>query len=263
MRNKITVLLLLVCASVFCQENQFKVYFDFDEFQINYLSAEKLNTWISGNPEIIVSKIYGYCDAIGSNEYNDYMSVQRAKFVQKLLTENNISLQEHAEIRGFGKNFEQALNRDENRNVTIFYTAKVSEIKKQEVAESKLAVEIKNSNVGEKLKLKNLNFYNQSGRVVPSSIPILKELLQIMIDNPKLKIEIQGHICCQTNSNIHETAKLRAQAVYYFLIDNAIDEKRLSYRSFGSSRPLYPIPEKSEFEKDENRRVEILILANE
>lgn len=122
--------------------------------------------------------------------------------------------------------------------------------------------DIKTIKVGDKLRLKNLNFYNRSGRVVESSIPILDELLKVMQDNPKLRIQIQGHICCQLGTDQENIGGIRARAVYDFLVSNEIDRSRLSYKSFGSSVPLYPIPEKSEWEKDQNRRVEILILQN-
>ena len=43
---------------------------------------------------------------------------------------------------------------------------------------------------------------------------------------------------------------------------NDIDDERLMYKSFGSTQPLHKIPEKNEKERNENRRVEILILEN-
>lgn len=88
----------------------------------------------------------------------------------------------------------------------------------------------------------------------------MAELLQVLIENPKLKIEIHGHICCQPNEPNELISRARAEAVYYYLIKNGINRDRLQYKSFGSSQPIYPIPEKNDFERDENRRVEILIL---
>ena len=45
-----------------------------------------------------------------------------------------------------------------------------------------------------------------------------------------------------------------------FLLRNKIDRKRMSFKGYGTSRPIHPIPEKTEQEEDENRRVEILIV---
>ena len=36
----------------------------------------------------------------------------------------------------------------------------------------------------------------------------------------------------------------------------------MTYKGYGVSRPVHPIPEKSPEEEDDNRRVEILIVEN-
>ena len=81
-----------------------------------------------------------------------------------------------------------------------------------------------------------------------------------MEENPKLKIEIQGHICCQTAGDLNDVSTARARAIYNFLLRNKIDRKRMSFKGYGTSRPIHPIPEKTEQEEDENSRVEILIV---
>ena len=48
----------------------------------------------------------------------------------------------------------------------------------------------------------------------------------------------------------------------HVLILNKIDRKRMKYKGYGVSKPIHSIPEKSDQEEDENRRVEILILEN-
>jgi outer membrane protein OmpA-like peptidoglycan-associated protein len=100
--------------------------------------------------------------------------------------------------------------------------------------------------------------------VVPNSRAVLDELLDIMNDNPNLKVEIQGHICCQTDKekDYSYVSTQRAKAVRDFLVKNGVDAARLSYKGFGVSRPLHAIPEKNEKEQDENRRVEVEIIDN-
>jgi outer membrane protein OmpA-like peptidoglycan-associated protein len=83
-----------------------------------------------------------------------------------------------------------------------------------------------------------------------------------MNDNPKLKIEIQGHICCKLPSEYDAVSTARARAIFNFLILNKIDRKRLSFKGYGVSRPIHPIPEKNSQEEDDNRRVEIMIIDN-
>lgn len=249
-------LLLLFPFLNYSQEKQFDLFFNFDVSETNQTAAQKLNDWIKENSTAEVSKIYGYCDAVGSFEYNDLLSLKRANYILEILKNNSISIKENAQIKGFGEQFNKSKIDSENRKAVIFYTIPVE--KKLET----LTEDIKATKIGDKLRLKNLNFYDRSGKVVKSSLPILQELLQILQNNPKLKIEIQGHICCQIGTDYEDIGKLRSQAVYDFLIANDINKNRLKYKSFGSSLPLYPIPERNEWEKDQNRRVEILILEN-
>ena len=110
--------------------------------------------------------------------------------------------------------------------------------------------------------MNNLYFYDRSGIFVPESLPVMEELLQFMVAHPKVKIEIQGHICCQLGEDPEDIALVRAIAVHNYLVANDIDDTRLQYKSFGSTQPIHKIPEKNEKERNENRRVEILILEN-
>ena len=80
--------------------------------------------------------------------------------------------------------------------------------------------------------------------------------------NPKLKIEIQGHICCKKITDPDDVSAARAKAIYTYLIQNKIDKKRLTYKGYGVIRPIHPIPEKNTQEEEENRRVEIMIVEN-
>ena len=116
--------------------------------------------------------------------------------------------------------------------------------------------------VGDKLVMNNLYFYDRSGIFVPESLPVMEELLEFMITHPKVKIEIQGHICCQLGEDPEDIALVRAIAVHNYLVANDIDDTRLQYKSFGNTQPIHKIPEKNEKERNENRRVEILILEN-
>jgi len=262
MTKKITFFIFLLFPFIiYSQEKQFQVFFDFDISEADQTSFTKLNDWIKQNPTAEVSKIYGYCDAVGSLEYNDTLSLKRANHTLEILKKNSIFIKENIEIKGFGERFDKSKIDAENRKAVVFYTIpeKIIPIEKKQET---LTAAIKTTKVGDKLRLKNLNFYNRSGRMVKSSIPIVEELVKILQDNPKLKIEIQGHICCQVGTDLENIAMLRSKAVYDFLVENDIDKSRLKHESFGSSLPLYPIPEKSEWEKDQNRRVEILILEN-
>lgn len=114
---------------------------------------------------------------------------------------------------------------------------------------------------GDLIALSDLNFSGGTTTLLPTSEPVLQDLLKIMQDNPKLKIQIQGHICCVPDEG-HEISNARARVVMRYLKKNGIDKDRVSHKDFGGTCPLYPIPEEIDEERTANRRVEIEIVAN-
>lgn len=220
-----------------------------------------LNNWILKQPDSKVLKIYGFCDWKGTDQYNDTLSLQRVQVVFKYLTEHKISIDQDYLQKGFGENFMQDKNQALNRKVEIVYTNFVPKIAKV-TSEPTLSEKVKTAKKGDLVRLKNINFYNNSARIVPASKSILYDLLCVMQENPTLKIEIQGHICCQVLNSMDHISTARAKAIYNYLIQNKIDRKRLNYKGYGVSNPIFPIPEKNEAEENENRRVEIKILEN-
>ena len=253
--------LLFLClslCSVSYGQMKFTVYFDTDEAQLKASELIRFDDFFR-NKKVTFIKLMGYCDARASTAYNDRLSLKRTEFLFHLIEKS--TGQKVTEIIGQGENFVQDPNLALNRKVDIFYTEIPSETQEKGVA-ANLISQVSNAKVGDKLILKNLYFYNRSGILRPESRPVVEELLAIMRANPKLKIEIQGHICCQVVIDLEDTAKARAVTVYTYLVANGIDKNRLQYKSFGSLHPIHKIPENSEEERNENRRVEIEIIEN-
>ena len=249
---------ILVFSQEPAAQQTVEVFFEFDKYFLTDEAVSTLEQTLQENPKIVVSKIYGYCDWKGSNGYNDTLSLKRVREVYHFLRNKGIKIKSDYESRGFGEDFEQSEVQAENRKVTVIY----EEIKPDKTKDDKKALSdlVKNSAVGDKIKLQNINFRNNSAVIVPKSKPVLYDLLCVMEENPTLKIEIQGHICCQTEKDEFDVSSARARAIYMFLIRNKIDRKRLTYKGYGITHPIYPIPEKNEAEADENRRVEIMIV---
>lgn len=256
MKCKIVILLFLVSLKCLGQK-QFEVFFDFNKDFPNQSSILSLNEWIANNKDIEITKLLGFCDSIDTKDYNKYLAERRIANVRDLLEKSGLKFSKNLEKIAFGKDFKQSKIQAENRKVTIFY----AEIVPKPV-ESELTKQIKNSKVGETIKLPNIYFFNNSARIVPKSESTLYDLLCALVDNPKIKIEIQGHICCQTEADKNDVSTARARAIYNYLLRNKIDRKRLNFKGFGISKPIHKIPERSQAEEDENRRVEILILEN-
>lgn len=251
--------LLFFSITIFAQEKQ-SFYFDFNKHEFNEEQKTQVFNWVELHPNIKIIKVEGFCDWVGNNPYNDKLSYSR---IDEFLSIVNEKLMDSDNLitKGFGKKFEQNEVQDLNRRVDVYFVPiDYSESNEQDFKTNNLDSIVKQKKVGDKIKLKNLYFYNNSGVFVPKSKPVLAELLKVMRDNPTLKIEIHGHICCQPVRPNEQVSKIRALAVYNFLVNNKISRYRLSYKSFGSSQPIYKIPERNEDERNENRRVEILIL---
>lgn len=261
MKMKYLILVFFFNVLALHAQERLEVFFDFDKHEINPVAHQKLVDWIENSKDIEVYKIYGFCDWKGTNPYNDTLSVKRVQAIYHFLKERNVNIKNHYEIKGFGEDFTQSKVQAENRKAIIIFD-KIKPKTAEAIVLEELNEKMKAAKVGDLIKLKNIYFYNNSAKLVPKSRPILYELLCIMNDYPKLKIEIQGHICCQTEPGKYDVSIPRAKAIYNFLVQNKVDRKRLSFKGFGITRPINPIPEKSEEEENENRRVEILIVEN-
>jgi outer membrane protein OmpA-like peptidoglycan-associated protein len=254
MKLKIAIVFLLVSFKSLGQK-QLDVFFDFNKDFPNQTSILQINEWIANSKDVEIVKLLGYCDSVDTKNYNKKLAERRIENIQILLSKSGMKFGKTLEKIAFGKDFKQSKVQAENRKVTIFYSEPTVL-----PLESELTKKIKNSKVGEHITLPNIYFFNNSARIVPKSDPTLYDLRCAMEENPKLKIEIQGHICCQTKGDVADVSTSRARAIYSYLIRNKIDRKRMTFKGYANTRPIHPIPEKSPQEEDENRRVEILIV---
>ncbi|WP_255038338.1 OmpA family protein [Lacihabitans soyangensis] len=107
--------------------------------------------------------------------------------------------------------------------------------------------------------LKNLYFLKSQDVILPESIPELENIFAFLENNPKAKIELQGHTDNQGDFNLNLTlSRNRTLAVKNFLVKKGIDDKRISTRGFGSTKPI--ASNESEETRRKNRRVELIVL---
>lgn len=278
-------------------QEKYNVYFESNKYQLNDREDYKLQNWISENRNNKIVAIHGFTDEDGTTSFNDSLSQKRVNTIFNLV-KGEMKIRDDFKTISFGENFNQSKNKAENRKVTIYYILEkdltreneilgikeepkiVEEVPKPEInypekmifenpngtkSEFKLDREfmkkVGNSSVGEKLKIENLEFIINTFAVANESRGKLYELLLVLQHNSSLKIEIQGHLCCMPVDRTDLSTK-RAKAIYSFLVANNIYPGRLSYKGFGSSQPIFQIPEKNEAERAANRRVEIVIVAN-
>ncbi len=129
-----------------------------------------------------------------------------------------------------------------------------------------VTVEVKLTPVGagERVVLDDIRFVGNEDNVMRQSEASLLLLVRFMQMNPKVRIEIEGHVNGPTFKNKKEFIDLRtarAKTVYDFLLVNDVEPERLGYVGIGNAQMLYPAPKNKE-ESEANRRVEIKVLGN-
>jgi outer membrane protein OmpA-like peptidoglycan-associated protein len=268
---------LFFILSSFAQErDSVTINFGFNKYDITSAGAAKLDSLVLHLNSLPVAfiEINGHCDTKGSDGYNDTLSLKRVQSIHDYLKTKNLSSSVSFIDRGFGKR--QLLNDEPseqaqsmNRRVDIIITYKPEE-KVIEAPPVKTVIEFladSSSRAGNTIALPNMQFKPGSPTLLPSSEPGLKEVLTALQNNPRLKIRIEGHICCrpETEDDMYlqfrmSLSEQRAKTVYKYLLANGIAADRLSFKGFGSTQPIFPLPERSEEQRIANRRVEIRII---
>ncbi len=269
MKQKLLFLFVSFPLLSFAQE-QFPVYFDFDKDVATASSQEKFSDWLETHRNADILNVYGYADSVGTPEYNIKLSQRRAAFVANRLKQNGHEVAAETQVKGFGETTVFSENNSIDRVVMIHYynkpvqnvTAIVTNATEPVVKPVPLTLTelVDKAKTGDRLRLPNMNFFNGLDVMVPESEPVLKELLEIMKQNPKLKITVEGHICCDRLES-NKLSIRRARLIYKYLIAGGIAKKRLDYRGYAGTSPIHFIPEKNEEQRAENRRVEIHITA--
>ncbi|MBL7720104.1 MAG: OmpA family protein [Flavipsychrobacter sp.] len=152
------------------------------------------------------------------------------------------------------KELQEALN-PENPTRADPYTSKGGEL------------DISQVKPGETFVLRNIYFFPQSHSVREESIPEMERLANTLKKYPKLKIQVEGHICCvldypdafDVDAQDNHLSVNRSKYIYEYLLSKGIGRDRVQYAGFGRSRPIVE-HERTEEEANKNRRVEIRVL---
>jgi flagellar motor protein MotB len=112
--------------------------------------------------------------------------------------------------------------------------------------------------------LEDIRFVGNDTKVMRQSEGSMLMLLRFMQANPRVKVEIQGHVNGPTYKNTKEFIELstgRAKTVHDFLLVNDVEPERITYVGLGNSQMLYPEPKNKE-QSEANRRVEVRVISN-
>ena len=264
---------LLIFSIAFCQtKDSFSIHFAASEFQLTNAGIKGIDSFLhaSNDRELREISLKGYCDSKGSINYNDRLSAKRVESVHRYLEGKGIpdtilftekSYGERALLNG-DKTAEESLL---IRRVEIIFTY----TKEAYVKNLSARINDSSTKIGMMVPLPTLLFKPGKTELLPVSLPLLREIREVMLANPNLAISIEGHICCGpeiTDPRLKDIpsfmiSQRRAMVIWYYLTQNGISEKRLSYKGFGNTHPIYPFPEKTPEEEIANRRVELRIIS--
>lgn len=275
--NLIIILISIVSVS-FSQTNtqeKFEIFFNNNSAIIDKLSENIILKKIKTDSTSIITSVVieAHCDTKGSNELNDALSQKRASSILYFLTSNSINQSIITQF-SFGKRKlkypieNDSLNR--RAEITINYLkkdikakhteigVKPNEIVKQ-ISDNKLTDNTKHivdAKVGELIVFESIQFYPGQAVPLPKSLDVMQDIATILLENPTIEIEIQGHICCTSTDDDNISTK-RAKCVYDYLVENGVNKNRLTYKGYGRSRPR--TDESTSELTQMNRRVEIKI----
>ena len=112
--------------------------------------------------------------------------------------------------------------------------------------------------------LEGITFKRGSAKIDKKSFKALDDAYDILMANPSLKVEIQGHtdITGSLKANTR-LSQARAKSVYTYLTKTTkkrkgIDKKRLTFKGYGPSQPK--ASNDTEEGRAQNRRIEFKVI---
>lgn len=125
-----------------------------------------------------------------------------------------------------------------------------------EVIETQVVVE---KEAEQKWVLVGVNYDFNKASLKSESYPILFHAVQVLLQNPDVRVEIQGYTDNIGSEEYNmKLGQRRAQTVKDYLVARGISADRLSVRSFGESQPI--ADNKTAEGRSINRRVEFKVL---
>lgn len=108
-------------------------------------------------------------------------------------------------------------------------------------------------------QLSGVQFEFDSANLTPEAKNVLRDVVAAMKAYPKAKLDVQGHTDNTGNSQYnYDLSVKRAESVKKFLVENGINDSRLSTKGFGETRPV--ASNDTEEGRAENRRIEFVVV---
>lgn len=145
-----------------------------------------------------------------------------------------------------------------NRKGYLFYSEQYNLSKKEADSTYQKNIALQPVALHANFVFNNILFKNNSYELPSAAFIELDKLLQVLNENPSIKLEISGHtdnVGKQEDNLLLSTN--RAKAIVGYLNSKGIDTKRLTYKGYGASKPI--VDNGSEAGKAKNRRTEFTV----
>lgn len=101
--------------------------------------------------------------------------------------------------------------------------------------------------IGKSIAVENVMFKSDDYKFEKGAKVGLDSLYKFLQNNPNLKVEIQGHVNTGSRARpifyeAYELSRLRAEAIYNYIIDKGISKERLSYAGYSDWRKKVALP---------------------
>jgi len=261
---------------IFSQTKIKSFYFESDQSVPTPYSQHQLDLFKQSfnRGEISIFEIYAYTDSIGSPEHNDSLARKRLNYVSNylgIINNESVQLKPYGLIRKYDvKDYKSW------RRVDVYFSYGAKNDNDNQKIDS--AFSLIDSNIVEDIRENNesdvsndsidlisrttpyvlkVEFIEGTAKMDESSHVEVSKLYDFLINNPKTKILIRGHVCCGKNMRI---SRARAKAVYDELRKRGMDKKRMDYVGLSNKEPLV-YPEKTPEDRQRNRRVDVKITS--
>lgn len=121
-----------------------------------------------------------------------------------------------------------------------------------------ISVKLDKLTIGKNMVMRNIFFDTNEYTLLPSSITELNTLKDLLKNNPKLNIEIQGHTDNTGSNDVNQKLSLqRAKAVYNYLVESHIPSERMTFKGYGAIQPI--AANDTEANRKQNRRTSFVV----
>lgn len=273
----ILIFFMLLFSVLSHTQNRIKsIYFENDQSVPTPYSQNQLQLFKKAfdNKEFTIIEICAYTDSIGSARYNDSLAKKRLSYVVDIL---DIPKNTSIKLKPYGLDRRNDVQNAKSwRRVDIYFSIDSNKISEYNspidssyvLMEDEFIVPGRDSvyqaSINRSIDISvpfilNIEFIEGTAKMDELSKRELKKFYIFMTDNKDLHGQIRGHVCCGNNMRI---SKMRARTVYRELIKMGIEKERLEYIGMSNLEPLV-FPEKTNEDRQRNRRVDVKIQRNE